>query len=82
MVLVRPSGSKQLGLWNCNQKLDHLDDEDHLVEQAVLPGHLCRDVGQVKVDVEGGQVPNQAAVGTVPVLWDLFFWIIFNSFYL
>ena len=50
------------------------------MEQAVLPGHLCRDVGQVKVDVEGGQVPNQAAVGTVPILWDLFFGSYSTSF--
>merc|ERR1719318_851906 len=39
-----------------------------LVQQAVRSGHLCRDVGQVKVDVEGGQVPHQAAVSAVPVI--------------
>ena len=55
-------------------ELEHLDDEDddHLVQQAILLGHLGRDVGQVKVDVEGGQVPHQAAVGAVPELWKLY----------
>ena len=37
------------------------------MQQAVLPGHLGRDVGQVKINMEGGQVPHQAAVGAVPV---------------
>jgi hypothetical protein len=45
---------------------------DQVHGQAVLTGHLGRDVGQVEVDVEGGQVPHQVAVGAVSEIWNLF----------